>query len=451
MKLALLLGAASLAAGEPALAQEGYVIKPLRWDEDYARYQAPAHATFPETWKHVSLSEAGAFGSFGGEARARTETYDEPLFGMRGLPDFTSTAIRLLFHADIHANADVRAFIQLGVFDETGRKPRERPADESALDLAQGFIDIGRPQRIRVRLGRQELSFGRFVTIRDGTNIRRTFDGARLTTTVLGGELDAFAATTTRQQRGFFDDDPDPDDRAWGAAFRRPTAHGATTITYFGRHSDNAVYAVGTGVENRHSAAVRLQAQYDRFDFDGQAGVQWGQFELSGRTLDIRAWGFASEIAYRLAQGSWSPRLALRFDAASGDADAADDALGTFDLGYPNLTYLTDAAAFAPRNLIGVQPFLTVQPKASLTLTFGTQWLWRLERNDAVYAPPSIVLAPGGGSRFAASEYYGRAVWRLNRHVEMAASAVWIDPGSSLTAAGGNTQTFVATQITTRF
>jgi hypothetical protein len=89
----MLLSAVSLTVGEPARPLDSYVIKPLRWEEDYAHYQAPAYAGFLERWKRIAVSEEGAFVSFGGEARMRTERYDEPLFGTRGAQDFTSTFV----------------------------------------------------------------------------------------------------------------------------------------------------------------------------------------------------------------------------------------------------------------------------------------------------------------------------------------------------------------------
>jgi hypothetical protein len=448
-------GGVALLASTPAVAQapaaaqgsDPYVIRPLRWEEDYSWRAHPAIASNMPAFKYVPLA-GGGHASFGFEARYRVEAYDEPLFGRFGAADFTSGQTRLLAHGDLRVAPAFRAFVQLGASDEQGRAPAARPFDESALDVAQGFVDFGREGGLRLRIGRQELPFGRFVSLRDSTNLRRSFDGARVSMARGDVRFDGFLARPTRNGPESFDDDPDPGDLAWGVVASRQ----GLTATYFGRRDERARYAAGAGVEERHTLALRAAGEDGPWRWEAQGGAQFGTLETAGRVLDIRAFGFASELS-RGVDAPWRPRLALRLDIAGGDEGADDSRLGTFDLGYPNLAYLSDAAAIAPRNVADLHPFVSLQPSSTLTLTGGVEFLWRLETSDALYAPPAIALTPvdGPGGPYAGAQWYARAGWRPDRHWELGASLVRIEPGPALTRVGGQVQTFAALQTTLRY
>jgi hypothetical protein len=149
----------------------------------------------------------------------------------------------------------------------------------------------------------------------------------------------------------------------------------------------------------------------------------------------------------------WSPRLAIRIDAAGGGMDKAGHRLNTFDLPYPNLTYLTDASIFAPRNVRDIQPFISVTPMRTLTLTAGAEFLWRVSANDAVFSAANTpIIGPGGHGDYVASEPYFRVDWQINPLVEWAGAIVYAVPGEVLRSFGGTRPlTFAYTSLTLRF
>ncbi len=449
MRFAASLAAVLFFAQAPAAAQTAslYQIKPLRWDEDYSFLKDPALSQTAPKFKYVGLGSGENYVSFGSEARYRVEAYENPLFGKFGAEDFVSNNLRLLGHADVHLGSDARIFVQLGAFAEDGRKPAARSVDESGLDLTQAFVDLG-SDNLRVRLGRQELPFGRFVSLRDGTNLRRTLDGIRVDGKLSDTAILAFAAAPTRNFDDSFDDDPNPDDFAWGISATRD----GWSLVYFGREDENARFTSGTGHEERHTLAIRNAGSAASWRWDVQTGVQFGSLETPVRTLDIEAFGIASEFS-RAFDLPGKPRAAIRLDAASGDGNAADTTLGTFDLGFPNLSYLSDAAAIAPRNVIDVHPFVTITPHKDVTLTGGAEFVWRFRQGDAVYAPPALPLTPAvtSGGAYAATQMYVRAQWRPSQHWELSVSAVQIEPGPALSDAGGQAQTFGSFQTTLRY
>ena len=440
----------------PACAQAwpGYAPKPFRWDEDYAK-GAPGDG-LPASLKYIPLA-SGGFVSLGGEYRDRIDSYGHPDFGGRGASRFTSDQQRLLLHADLHAGPDLRAFVQLGAGLEAGR-PVRRPGDEDHLDLAQGFVDLGwgpAARRWRLRVGRQEVGIGRYVAVRDATNIRRTFDGVRVDGTVAGWMVMGLAARPTLNRPEAFNDTADRTDKLLAATAEHVLPGTGFRLGFALLERDNSLarYAAGLGPERRSTVGLRIYGGRGPWDADGQVSYQFGRFApLGGRRLEVAAWGAAFEGGRKLGL-PWTPRLAVRVDTAGGDGDTKDGRLTTFDLPYPNLSYLTDAAIFAPRNVRDLQPFVVLSPTPSLTVTLGSQFLWRNSKADSIYSPIGLpVIGPGGGGDYVATSRYGRVSWRINPLVEWQAALVHASPGEALKAArAGKAQDFGMTALVLKF
>src|SRR5262249_49333088 len=152
-----------------------------------------------------------AYLTLGGEIRERMEHYDHQFFGLPPLGfTFTSFATRLLADADLHVGPHFRAFAELGSFWESGRKPASRPIDVGDLELQQGFFDvIATPaaDRLTFRFGRQEypIGSGRLIAIREGANVRLTFDAVKLEWVHDRSTLTGFAGRPVNPEKGVFD------------------------------------------------------------------------------------------------------------------------------------------------------------------------------------------------------------------------------------------------------
>jgi len=418
---------------------DDFPIKLLRSDEDYARLGGQKDLRFPLSLKYVPLDrDAGVFASFGGEYRLKSDSYFLPDFGRRNAADFTSIQQRFLLHTDLHLGGEVRLFVQLGAGTESGRLPGPRVGDRGDPDLAQAFVDIGfgaQARRWRLRIGRQEVALGRYVAIRETTNFRRTFDGVRIDGAAAGFNVIGLAARVTRNKTAAFDDDGDPGDYIYllQADHALPLKGFRLGMTAYQRVNRRPTYSVGQGVERRRSLGVRVFGARNGWDVDGQVSYQFGHLTPAGQpNLAISAWGGALEGGYTLTT-TWRPRLAFRVDIAGGDADPNDARLNTFDLPYPNLSYLTDAALFAPRNVRDIQPFVTISPTARFSLTAGAQFLWRTTTADGVYSPVNIqILRPGGTAHYVATQPYARVTWHMNHFVDLQAAVVHAMPGEAL-------------------
>ncbi len=436
-----------------------YPLPVLPWSADYSYLAGRADLPFPLALKYVPLGFGTAYVSFGGQYRVRLEHYEGFEFGLPRIPDFTTLSHRALLHADLHLDSSLRAFLQLGYSDEHGRRPVERPFDRGGFDLAQGFIDWSAAFRRlswRLRVGRQEIAIGRYVTIREGTTIERTFDGARLDARLGGWDALVFAARPTLNRPHAFDDRPDPSDFASGAVVSHlipGTQDLHLDFLALQRRYSLARFWAGEGRERQDSVAARLHGRSGDWDIDLQASYQFGRFTPAGRNaMTIGAWGVASETGYTFHSIPASPTLSLRADVAAGDRNPRDQVLSTFDLPYPNLTYLTDAAIIAPRNVWDLDPFLTVRPLRALTVAAGSQFLWRYTSHDAVYTPTGLpLLRPGGSGNFIATQPYLRIDWEPVPYMVWQSSVVAAQPGAVVRAASGRRQVYVEASLTVRF
>jgi hypothetical protein len=301
----------------------------------------------------------------------------------------------------------------------------------------------------RIRVGRQEVSIGRFVAIRDGTSLRRTFDGVRVDGSLGSWTILGVAADATRQ-RPRATDDPNHGDQLAAAVVSHPLPVTGLKLDIAAlQHVNNhAVYSVGAGRERRDTIGARISGAVDAWDVDAQASYQFGDLtRVAGGKLDIAAWGAAFEGGYTAKDAFWRPRFALRADIAGGERRGSRT-LNTFDLPYPNLAYLTEAAIFAPRNLWDLQPFVTVTPDPAISVTVGSQFLWRVSPADAVYSSANLpLLSPGGTGNFVASQPYLRVAWRPHPLVTLQGAIEDAIAGSVVRARGGKNELFETASV----
>jgi hypothetical protein len=441
-------------AAQAQSAWPGYQPQLLRWNEDYSAQCATSPVLGLLRLKCASLSPArDSRVVFGAEYRWRMDDYDPADLGLHGGGKFRSTQNRALLHADFHFNPDLRLFVQVGSASESGR-PVRRPGDEDRFDLVQSFLDLNfatTSTRWRIRAGRQELPLGRFAAIRDSTNFRRTFDALRLDVTRNDDSLLATVAQVTRLRTGAFDNEPNSDDR-FAALMLTHTLRGAKgfklDFALLEHDNNQAVYQSGPGRERRRTLGVRFAGARDSWDLDAQASYQFGTFTSGVNAMDIDAWGAALEGGVTIKNIACSPRLAVRIDAAGGDRNPDDRELNTFDLPYPNLSYLSDAAIFAPRNVWNIQPFASAALNPQLTATLGIQLLWRLSRHDAIYSSANIpLMAPSDSGNFVASQPYLRLSWRPMPLVNVQASVEKAFAGDVPQRAGGHDELYEALSL----
>ncbi len=289
------------------------------------------------------------------------------------------------------------------------------PIEDNHLAVQEGFLVLPVAGSAAI-VGRQEIRLGsqRLVGWRDGTNVRRNWDGVRLngsteywTWDVIGLQL------VDVEPEGAFNDTSD-DDRQLAGVYATRTA-GLTNfdLYYLYAHYADRNTIEGTGVQDRHSVGARLFGERDRWFWDWEAIYQFG--EHGG--LDIEAWTLATNTGYKLP-GAWQPTLMLSTNIASGDSDRSDNKLETFDALYPRGNYFSELAQLGPANFFNLNPYLTLTPRDDLFVSLDINFYWRLEEEDGVYGPPGNLIRPPLGSqkRFVNTAISLAIEWQASKH-----------------------------------
>ena len=171
--------------GDSAPVPERPAILFNRWQEDWSVLADPRIAKEPyDALKYIPLSvdDPKTYLSFGADIRERFETNDAVGFGIRPNRSADYVISRTELHADLRVASQLQVFAQFQS-DFAPWKSMLTPVDRDRLDLEQGFVALVEPLEngtLKLRLGRQQFAFDlqRFVSVRDGPNIRQSYDAA---------------------------------------------------------------------------------------------------------------------------------------------------------------------------------------------------------------------------------------------------------------------------------
>ena len=434
----------------------------LRYDDVPADEQNPAWPhDFWAPIKFIPLDiTPGSYINFGGELRERMEHFSNPFFDLAPRGNTTYNMHRLLLEGDLHIGDTFRTFIQFGNYQITSPSTSP-PTDVDRFDLQQGFADVkisvSQDASVTFRGGRQEILFGagRLVDVREGPNIRLSYDAGRVFYESPALRVDAFGAAPVVPQPGVFDDHPEPRQPFPGQAFwglysvipvsAVPGLH--IDLYYLGILRQNAPFNSGVAHERRQTMGTRVWGQAAAWDYDTEGIFQFGDFG-SG---NIRAWSVASNTGYTLASLWGEPRLGLQADVASGGGPGRT--LKSFYPLFPKFAYFTEASINAPINFIDVFPSVTVQPLKNFAFKVGIDVLWRYSVQDAFYQPPGVPLVPGSANkkRFLGAQSNLQAEWQATSHISVNAAYVHFLTEGFLKAAGAKDIDFVGVWASYKF
>lgn len=415
-----------------------------RADEDYTYLCAPGHHTdFWDPIKCWPLNESGSWDlSFGGEARERYEYFNHPGWGDNPKNDGYFLQ-RYLLHGDLRMGEYARLFGQLQSSLEDGRTGGPRPSDEDELDLHQAFLEVklalGTDSSLALRSGRQELAYGsqRLISVREGPNVRRSFDGFVIIYREDEVQINAFATKPVQTNRHVLDDGPDQSQALWGTYAVLPVSllpKGNVDLYYIGLYRRNAIFDQGTARETRHSVGTRLWRSALPLDYNFEFVYQWGTFGNG----DIRAWTAASDTGYSLASLPLRPRLGLKANIASGDEDSANPDLQAFNPLFPKGAYFSEAALIGPVNFIDLNPCLDLNLSDRVTLILNWDFFWRESTRDGLYNSAGTLVRSGRSSdaHYIGSMPQAQLSWDINRHLSFTAIYGHFFAGAFLKEAG---------------
>jgi hypothetical protein len=425
-----------------------------RWQEDWSVLADPKLRTEPlDNLKHIPLSsdDPESYISLGLNLRERMESTQIVPFGIGNPHANTYLIQRLEFHTDIHPNANWQIFVQLQD-DRAFNKDVITPVDRDPLDLEQAFVtysnDVG-GGTLKVRVGRQQMGFDlqRFVGVRDGPNVRQSFDAVWADWEKSSWRFITFWSHPVQN----VPDDPfdDYSSRALqygGFRIERNKVGPGKLSAYYSRYeADGAHYLDGSGNERRNNVDLRYAIARGPIDWDLEGMRQTGRVG----SKEIRAWAVGSRGGYTFDGARWSPRIGLQVDLASGDQRHGDGTIGTFNPLFPNAYYFTLASTPTYANLIHVRPSLELRPLPNLKIIAGLGLQWRQTSADAVYVIPDrpVPGTAGQPERWTGTYEQLRAELAISPQWAAAVEGVQYQVGDVIRRAGGLNANYLGVEL----
>ena len=425
-----------------------------RWQEDWSVLADPRVSRQPlDGLKYIPLSSSDprTYLSFGATVRERFESNNAVNFGTGGNQNANYLLSRTELHADLRIAGQIQVFAQLQS-DFAPWKEKPTPVDVNSLDLEQAFVALVEPVGkgiMKVRLGRQQFAFDlqRFVSVRDGPNVRQSFDAVWADYELEPWRFIAFYSqpVQVRNIRPF-------DDYSTGqftfsvVRLERKLSKTTGLSAYYARYAqDNAQYLNASGVERRDVGDIHFAGAENGFDWDVEAMVQAGS--VGNKT--IFAWAMGAIAGYTFADVSMTPRLGLQFDIGSGTNDRNGSVFGTFNPLFPNGYYFTLGGFTSYSNLIHIKPSLTVRPTKSTRLMLAAAAQWRQTTADAVYAQPNVPVPGTAGQPGSYTGSYGqlRFDWTVTPYLNFAVEAVYFVVSDVIRRAGGRDGSYIGVQL----
>jgi len=408
-------------------------------DEDWSFLREAAKTDFWDPVKYISLGRENRYLTLSGEMRFRPEGFR--IRGPEGSPSLIDTYLlqRYLFGADLHLSRRFRVFTEVQSGIVSGKLQSPRPTDLNTVDLHQAFFEwrqpFGKDRVFGIKAGRQEVTIGssRLISASAGMNVKRSFDGAVLYYLTSSWRFHGVAAKLVSISKGVFDDPPDHEQTFWGAAASRRSflfEQGEFAVSYLSVDRAQTTYAQGRGRDQRHTVGIKWSGSGRRGDLNYDAVFQWGAFNGA----PARAWAFSTETGYRFVNTRWKPRISLRADIASGDKDAADPGLQSFNPLFPGNSYAGAVGLFGPTNLTDLTPGVTVLPTRSLALGFEVPSYWRTSSGDGLYSTDQrVLLLPSiGEGKYVGTNPGIVAIWHTTAHLQFQGAISRFLPGRFL-------------------
>ena len=334
------------------------------------------------------------------EARFRYELRDEP--GASGPAERVLT--RGVIGGELGAASGVRAYGEVASGDVSAGRTGAAPNQRNALSLQQLWLEVPVPVatgHVTARLGRQEFDDGprQLISVSDGPNLHRTWNGLRLAIGEPGLKLGAFAFRATQPGRHGFDERVSRTERLAGmtAAFTFPHAGGSLDVDPFWFRTQKPG-------ATRDTLGARVSGRRGGLVFDWCAAAQ------SGHTADrdVDAWAIFGSQSLELSDRGWKPRAGVRLDVASGEGADRARTSGRFDPLYASSSYLGEGLFLSASNLLMVSPGVSFSPTARVKLAMDCGFVQRLDVHDSAFAG-QLRAYPGTNA------VDGRAIGRLLR------------------------------------
>ncbi|MGB5818700.1 MAG: alginate export family protein [Saonia sp.] len=410
----------------------------LRQNDDISALKFKEKKSVYEQVKWIPLGKNAEL-SFGGSYRFQTEAFVNEQFNSEADQNDSWFLNRLMLHSHLKLSDNFQFFAELNS-STINSKNNLSPVDKDELSVNQLFATYNFTDSWSFLVGRQNLRLGsgRLVDVREGPNVRLSFDMAHLQFQNNNISLSGFFAVPVQQQAGVFDNDfLSFTENLAGLYITKNWSDTWNADLYILRkREDGKTWNSGTADDNRTSLGVRYFGSWKGFRFNNEFVYQLGNFGEQ----DIRAWTVSFNVERSMQWLDTTINLGIKTEAISGDKDANDNTLNTFDALYPRGAYFGRVARFGPSNLIDIHPYIDTSIGAFYAALDYVAF-WRFSTSDGVYGPPLVLDYPSlNNNRFIGHQIGTITGWNLNNHMTFELETNLIFPGSFLAESGlGNT------------
>jgi len=366
----------------------------LRFEDDFSYLKSDTtQKSWDERLKFMPLGNALNV-SIGGEWREQYQNYTNANFGQFPA-SFTEESPhqwmhRMMLHADFRFRNSARIFVQL---NNTTRSLNPNPItsqlDENQLAVHQWFLESNLSKHWLLRAGRQEMMFGqeRFVATKEGPNTRQSFLGLTAEGKYPGYKLDAFYVKPVRMNVGVFDDGLM--DEEFGGIYAVKTDKKRqlnVDAYYFYFESTQREYVFKKGLEQRHTAGLRVYSPLRKLNYDVELSHQWGRFNA----LDISAWMLVWDFNIEAKKHFY---VGFSGNYVPGDESATDQSLNTFNTLFARPPF-GQTVALNITNTLNLSPYLRYQAGSKWLATARASLVSRTSEADGIFTPNMSPLRP---------------------------------------------------------
>ncbi|MGS2737919.1 alginate export family protein [Sinomicrobium sp. M5D2P17] len=402
----------------------------LRQNDNVRSIDSVADKTLFQHLKIVNISQNTTL-SLGGSWRFQAESFINGEFDRNGSQDNIWYLNRFLAHAHLKVGKNFELFTELGSSLATNKNDIS-PVDKDELYVNQLFAGYRFTSNWDIAAGRHNirLGSGRLVDIREGPNVRRLFDFVALNYQSGNFKAKVFFSIPVQPAQEVFDNDYLTFDETFSGIYTTTNISVATNLDVyvFYQKDDEAAYDSGIENERRVSVGIRHFGKHKGFTFNNEVVYQFGEFG----NQDISAWTLSLHVERQILLLGRDFGLGIKTEAISGDRDATDNKMNTFDALYPRGAYFGRVARFGPSNLIDVHPYInTTFNKWQAEIDYDA--FWRYSTEDGVYGAPMTLDYPGtNNKRFIAHQIGANISFEPSGFINMQLESNIVFPGAFL-------------------
>ncbi len=407
---------------------ESFEFELLRQNDNVSFLKEKEDKSFYDQLKYTKLSE-NSYLSFGGSYRGQYEYFNNESFE----PNETDGWIlnRLQLHTDFRWKDKLQVYAELNS-SSVWSKENPNPVERDELAISQLFINYN-VDKFSILIGRESPNYGsrRLIALREGPNVRRYFDNVKLKYHANRIDFEAFLSYPV-QTRPFGFDNKALDSREviWGSYNTLKLENDIYNLDfyYLGQDRDFAIYQQGLAEEIRHSIGTRHSGSYEDVLYDVELIYQFGDFGNNS----ISAWTVSLKTIYEFDLLGLGAEVGLKSEFISGDKNASDNRLNTFNALYPRGAYFGRVAQFGPANLFDIHPEFGIKfDNFKLELDYVA--FWRASIEDGIYgASLNLDFESLNDEKFIGHQYGAVLNYEPSPFIVLEAETNIITPGEFL-------------------